>query len=638
MSAILGADFGSVYTRLVLLDLVDGSYRLVAQAQERTTLGFPYEDIGIGLNQALENISQVTGRRLIGDNARLIMPQQPDQVGVDDFVATASAGRPLRTLLVGLMPDISIASGLRAAAGTYVQIVGTFSLNDSRSEEERLNAIVSSSPDLVLITGGTEQGAREPVLDLIRPVHLALKLLERPRRPVILYAGNSALEAEIRDLFSGLTRLFIAPNVRPALETEYLDGAQLQLGLAFDAFKEQRGGGFAAVGSLSRLGVLPNAQSYNLLVEYLGKAQEQGVLAVDVGSGVSVLSAYWNDEVHTSIRTDLGQGHSAYDLLETVGPAAVQGWLPFYATDNELLSYARNKTLRPAAIPETLRELYLEYALLRAGLRELVASARPTWLTKTDLPPGRSLPPFDPIIAAGATLTQTGSGGLSALLLLDALQPEGVTTLLTDPYGLIPMLGALAYSRPEVTVQALEDGLVPLGVSFSLSGQPRAEHPALDVAIKTADETAALRLDGGRLWVYPLPAGQKAEVELRVLARGSTINGKRRLKQTVEGGGAGLIFDTRGRPLRLAPTLPARAAQMARWLADATGSAVQAIPDDWLSPPQAAAGPARPARRLRRVGQKEAQPELDMLDMEYEDDAAQPRSKKETDDIRNALS
>ena len=84
----------------------------------------------------------------------------------------------------------------------------------------------------------------------------------------------------IRALFDGLTTLFIAQNVRPSLEDEELETAQLQLALAFDDYRANRGGGFQAVGELSRLGVLPTAQSYNLIVDYLGRTNPGGVLAV----------------------------------------------------------------------------------------------------------------------------------------------------------------------------------------------------------------------------------------------------------------------------------------------------------------------------------------------------------------------
>jgi uncharacterized protein (TIGR01319 family) len=636
MSAILAADFGSIHTRLVLLDLVDGAYRLVAQSQSRTTAGFPYNDIGLGLRHAAQEISSVTGRVLLDDQGRLITPEQPNRSGVDELVATASAGRPLRTILVGLVPEISIASGMRAAAGTYVQLVATFSLNDTRTEEEKLNAIVSSSPDLVLITGGTEQGAQQPLLDLVRVVHLALRLLERPRRPVVLYAGNSALVPQIREMFGDLTKVFVAPNVRPALDDENLDGAQLQLGLAFDAFKDNRGGGYRQVGDLTRIGVLPTAQGHSLMVEFLGQIQQKGVLALDVGSAVSSLSAFIGGEVFTMIRTDIGQGHSAADLLDTVGIEAVRRWLPFYATDDEVLAYALNKTLRPATIPETLRDLYLEHALLRAGIEELVGASRPAWAKAAALPPGRMLPTFDPIIGAGATLTQTGNAGLTAMLLLDALQPEGVVTLQTDPYSLLPVMGALAYSRPEAAVQVMdESGLERLGVAFSLSGQPRADRPAMDVKIRTDDEVVEHRIDGGHLWVYPLSIGQHAEVQVRVAARGSSIGGRGRVKMRVEGGAAGLIFDARGRLLPLASDVRKRAAQMSRWLASAMRTTPQDIPESWLQPSQSAPAQTRSSRRLRSLDEPEEQMarDLDSLLGEYQDD-----KEKETENIRNVLS
>ncbi|MAS34782.1 MAG: hypothetical protein CL610_12295 [Anaerolineaceae bacterium] len=633
MSAILAADFGSIHTRLILLDVVDGGYRLIAQAQARTTAGFPYHDVGVGLRHSLQEISDVTGRKLLDDQGKiLVSAEMPGSV--QELAATASAGRPLRTILVGLVPEISIASGLRAAAGTYVQIVETFSLSDTRTEEEKLNAIVSSSPDLVLITGGTEHGAREPLLELAQVIHLALRLLERPRRPVILYAGNSAIAPQIREMFGDLTKVFVAPNVRPSLEDENLDGAQLQLGLAFDAFKDNRGGGYEAVGKLTRVGILPTAQGYNLMVEYLGKALGQNALAVDVGSAVSSLSTYIGGDVFTTIRTDIGQGHSAYDLLLTVGQEAIRRWLPFYITDEELVSYAHNKSLRPSTIPETLRDLYLEHAFLRAGIQELVAATRPAWEKVIQLPPGDSLPAFDPLIGAGATLTQTGSSGMTAMLMLDALQPHGMITLQTDPYGLLPALGALAHSRPDAAVQTIEEsGLERLGVAFCLSGQPRAERPALDVKIITDDEQVEQRIDGGHLWVYPLSIGNEAEVEVRVLARGSSIGDRRRIKTRVEGGAAGLIFDARGRLLPLADDVRRRAMQMSTWLAEATRSTPRDIPESWLQAPDAARVAIRPGRKLRQLGESAAPADESRLD-----EVVNKPEEQEAESIRNALS
>ncbi len=638
MSSILAADFGSIYTRLIMLDLVDGSYRLVAQSTARTTAGFPYHDVSVGLAHGLEDISYITGRTLVDDEGRVITPEQPDRSGVSHFVATASAGRPLRTILIGLVPELSIASGLRATAGTYVEIVDTFSLNDTRNDEEKLNAIVSRNPDLVFITGGAEFGAREPVLAMLDMLHLALNLVDQSRRPVVLYAGNSALTPEIRAKFAHLTSLFIAPNVRPSPEVEDLDGAQLQLGLAYNAFKENRGTGFQTVAEMTSLGVLPTAQGYNLMVEYLGQALDQNALAVDVGSAVSSLSAFVNGDVHTTIRTDIGQGNSAVQSLETLGIEPISRWLPFYTTEAELQEYAYNKQLRPASIPETTRELYLEHAFLRAAIEGLVAASQPVW--QQNLMAGTTLPTFEPIIGAGAALTQTGSGGLTAMLLLDTLQPEGITTLRADPFGLMPAMGALAFFKPEAVVQVMErTGLESLGTTISLSGIPRVDRPALEVKITTPDDTVQQRIDGGHIWIYNLPVGQTADVQLRVMGRGVSIGGKRRLNVKLTGGTAGLVFDMRGRPLPLLEDVAGRADQMTQWFAEVTGTLPFNVPSSWLEMREVAlkatASPSRPVRDLKepKATTSASDDEDDFLDLDYVDEP-----EKTTDDIRNALS
>src|SRR5690606_20183883 len=148
--------------------------------------------------------------------------------------ATASIGRPLRTVLVGLVPEMSIVSGLRAAAGTYVNIVDTISLDDGRKAEDFLNAMVEARPDVIFLTGGVEDGAREPVLEMAQIARLAVKLLPQGHKPVIVYAGNSAIASEVEAIFEGVTDVLLAENVRPSVESEALENAQLQLALAFD--------------------------------------------------------------------------------------------------------------------------------------------------------------------------------------------------------------------------------------------------------------------------------------------------------------------------------------------------------------------------------------------------------------------
>lgn len=652
-SSILAVDFGNVYTRAILIDLVDGIYYVVAQALEPTTAGFPVGDVGAGLTRVLRQLGTTTGRRLVSTDGSLITPEQPDRSGVDTFVATASIGRPLQTVLLGLVPDISVTSGVRAAAGTYVNIVDTISLDDARSHEDMLNAIVGARPDLIFITGGTEDGAREPVLELAHIARLATRLLPQGHKPVIVYAGNQALNEQITAIFENLTDVFTAENVRPSLEGEALEDAQLQLALAFDRYTERRGLGFETIGQMTRLGVLPNAQSYNLIADYLGQAGAKGrryagILAVDVGSAVGTMSASVGGHTASSIRTDIGLGHSARGLLNLVGMAAIRRWLPFVVSDSEIAAYAMNKSLRPATIPDTPRSLYIEHAFLRAAIDALLLASRPAWTPHQAIDNLTApLPEFQRIIGAGAGLANTRPG-MAAMLLLDALQPTGAALLQLDGGALIPALGALARINPEAVVQLLDTGgLENLGTSISISGQPRPNRPVAKVIIsKDNGETEKHTVMGGTLWVYPLSIGVKAVVRVSV-GRGLRIGGKRRIKLEVEGGTAGLVIDARGRPLPLARDVKSLAAQLPEWYAQATGDPIREIDLDWLEDMEldTLSGGAisaqreqeeaqqHPGRRRRRKD-RQAEPSAEALiqealaDPEMERAASQPQRRR----------
>ncbi len=620
-NSILAVDFGNVHTRALLIDLVDGVYQQVAQAEERTTSGFPILDTGAGFRRALQQLTATTGRRFIQQNGAIITPEQPDRSGVDAFIATASIGRPLRTVLIGLMPNMSIASAQRAAAGTYVNIVDVISLDDTRSPQEQLNAIISAQPDLIFITGGTEGGAKAPVLERARIARMALKLM--PVRASVLYAGNSTLVKQIHEMFDNVATVFLADNVRPSLDGEALEMAQKELASAFDSFTAQRGLGFDEIGLMSRVGVLPTAQSYHAIVSYLGKtAKHGGVLAVDIGSAVSTLSASVQGHTTTTIRTDIGLGHSARSTLDAIGLEAVRKWLPFYATDNEIVAYALNKTLRPATIPETQRALYLEHALLRAALSGLLNAARPTWTPTQALDDlSAPLPVLDRIVGAGAGLTGLGRPALTAMLLLDALQPVGVVSLQADGSALIPALGALARVKPEAVVQVLdENGLEDLCTCVSLSGAPRKGRPAADVRVTTAGESQKFTVQGGELWVYPLSIGVHATVRISA-ARGLNINGRRQLKFDLDGGSAGLIIDARGRPLPLETSLKTLSEQIPLWYAQATGDPVFEIPPEWLQPPSSE--PEIPSVVNRRSAEDDR-----VLSVLGDDELVQPKPRR----------
>src|SRR5690606_38165976 len=142
-----------------------------------------------------------------------------------------------------------------------------------------------------------------------------------------------------------------------------------------------------------------------------------------------------------------------------------------------------------------------------------------------------------------------------------------------------------------ITVQALETGgLLPLGTAFSPSGQMRYGRAAMQVQIQPESGPAIKRtVNSGEVWMAPVLPGTAARVTVR-LRGGLRIAGKRRIRQRVVAGAAGIIFDARGRPL--APPRPRdRAARLLRW--QAAMSAPEAPPLDQAAAPVTAAVPAK---------------------------------------------
>jgi hypothetical protein len=585
-SSILTADFGSVYTRATLIEAVDGIYQMVARAEVRSTGGFPAGDVGLGLRQAIGQIERVTGRKLLDSAGSIITPEDMDRAGVDYFLATASGGRSLRAVLVGLMPNVSLESARHAIEGSYVEVVDTISLIDERTEEQKLNAFIAKDPDIVFITGGTDGGAVEPLAGVMSVVKLAVASMPEGNRPTVIYAGNERAADVVKLAFAQYTDVLIADNVRPDLNAEDLRDAQYRIGQAFDEYKEAQGSGFPAVSKMSTIGLLPTAQSYRTVTRFMGVADEDidSLIVVDVGSSSGVLTTYAEfeaDDTKSTISTDIGLGLAAPAMLNKLDIDRVRRWIPFGIARADLENYVLNKAMRPSGIPLSYNDLYIEHALLRAGIEFMLEGQRPRWI--------QNMPKVDRIIAAGSPLSGTGNPALTAMLLLDAFKPSGAVELYSDPNGLIAAMGAVAYVVPEAVVQLLHgSNLDRLGTAFVLNGKPRYGDTVGKYRIDYGDgEVEEGEVKGGGIYVLNLPVGRQARVTVRMnrLGRGNvSIGGRQSVRRRVDGGLAGVIIDARGRPLPLATSLNDRARYIPVWYEFVTGVEYPTLEDDTLVP------------------------------------------------------
>jgi hypothetical protein len=561
----------------VLIARVEGSFRFVARAQMPTTLEEPWSDVAVGARHAIEQLAAIAARPLLNQAGDVITPEQQDGSGVDICVLTSSAAQPLRLVLAGLVGELSLDSMRRAAAGTYTWVEDVMALLGATrlSDEARARKIVALQPDAVCIAGGSDGGAKTPVLELIETIALGASLLDPASRPAIIYAGNSTLRPRVREIVGQDLQLLVAEgNVRPTLETENLGPLQRELEDLHARTKLASIPGLATCAAWSTLPLMSTARSFGNVVQYLSLTGDlkRGALGVDAGAASTAIAAAFNGQLYLTVRSDIGSGFGGVRLLQEVGTDTIARWLPFELNPGELEAFVINKELRPSTIPPDTRELLIEQAIAREAIRTALRVARPGWLRAHTRPGDHSLPPIEPIVGSGAVLTHAPRPGQAALILLDALEPIGITELVLDVYGLMPTLGAAAVASPLAAAQAIENnGLYVLGTVIVPVGRARMGEVVLGV--KMSYESGGdldVEVAAGTLEVLPLPPGQKATVHLQP-RRGIDIGrGPGRGGRSIEahGGAVGLIVDARGRPLAFSSNPAIRRQRAQRYLWD----------------------------------------------------------------------
>lgn len=573
--AILGIDIGSIYTRAVLIDLVDGVYHFVARGQAATTANSPSGDVQEGVLRALREIEASTGRDLLDYEKNLIYPESADNNGVDACVITSSAGQPIRAVLVGLVPDVSLASARRAADSTYMQTVETISLGDTRPQDEQIDSVVNAMPDVIVIVGGTEGGASESIRRQIDTVRIACGLLEAGRKPTVLYAGNSHMQTYVEERIAAdaSTPLLVAPNLRPALHIERLAGTQKKLGELYHFKKSLRTPGFAELGRWTDEGIQPTAQGFSRTVQVLGQVFNESVLGIDLGSSATTVVASLDGELYLNVFAGLGIGAASTELLQHTRIENVTRWLPTLMDSGQALDYIFNKAVYPHRIPVTREEIALEYAMARELLRAAILQARKGWRGQPEVGP---LPPFRTILLSGSTLASPPHPGWSLLTVLDALQPGVRTRILTDPFGLAPALGHMAQISPTAVIQVLETGsFEELSTVLPAPGRTGAGQNIARFTLRFSDgRSSSFQAKGGEISVIDVPYGTEAELHFR--SSGGIETGTRNRRLAIRGSSMGLVIDGRGRPRRLPRQPEARLAVLVRWQESLVGKASSA--------------------------------------------------------------
>ena len=355
-------------------------------------------------------------------------------------------------------------------------------------------------------------------------------------------------------------------NIRPILDVENLAIAQTELEKLYLQRKMLQLPGFQKLSNWTKYPALPASKSFEKLVTYIGRHNRLNVIGVNIGSRATVVATQAGDYQSTTVRSDAGVGHSMPALLKSIPLAKIERWLPFSMTTEELRNRLLNKSLHPTSLPSTREDLMIEHAVARESLRLVLDQARAGWPTKSAT--GRGDIPW-------RTLTRTPNPGQAALILLDGVEPWGVTSLALDVSGLTNLLGAIAAVEPMAAVEvAARDTFLNLGTVIAPLGHGTMGQSALKIKLSQLDMPGSQKNDFeadvpyGSIEVFPLSPGQKATLEIRPARHFDIGLGQpgRGAVTEVEGGILGVIIDTRGRPLRLSPDEMKRRDLLEQWL------------------------------------------------------------------------
>ncbi len=401
MARILCVDFGSTFTKAVLLDPASGA--LLAAESVPTTIS---TDVLDGYRSICETIA-----------AAGFPP-------ADEVLACSSAGGGLRLAVVGYERSVTAEAGYRVGLSAGAKIVHIASGPMTTAQVAVLRA---ARPDVVLLVGGTDGGNAEVLLH--NGSALAKARLDAP----VVVAGNVEARGEVALALESTGRRFIlTDNVLPQIGVINPDGARAAIRQMF--LRHVIGGKHLSKGpqfaSMVRAAT-PDAMLAG--VEALAAATHGDVLVFDIGGATtdvySVISPEGEDATlrkevvaplwHArTVEGDLGMRWNA----RGVARAATVEHLLSGAELERLQAWAERVEADPAYLPEGEREVDLDLTMARVGVltavRRHARPARPG-------DPARPLARLAHVIGSGGVLRHSPK----------AMQDRVLRAVITDVGG-----------------------------------------------------------------------------------------------------------------------------------------------------------------------------------------------------------
>ena len=591
LRSILATDCGSTTTKAILIEKVDGEYRLKVRGEAPTTVEAPFEDVTKGVLNAVMEVEELSGKKILNGD-QIITPQNGSN-GVDIYISTSSAGGGLQMMVAGVVKGMTGESAERAALGAGSIVMDVLASNDGRKPHEKITRIRQLRPDMILLSGGIDGGTTKHVVELAEILAAANpkpRLGQNYKLPVI-YAGNNKAVNKIEETLGEITDLDVTENIRPVLEMENLKPSRDKIHDLFMEHVMQQAPGYKKLMSWTDAPIMPTPGAVGALIEMVAQKENISVVGVDIGGATTDIFSVFQKQFNRTVSANLGMSYSICNVLAEATLANVLRWVPFDIDEKELTNRIGNKMIRPTTVPQSLEELVIEQAIAREALRLSFIQHKSFAVNLKGVQKERTISDAFEQTDSGETLVDmkeldllVGSGGVlshaprreqSARMLIDSFLPEGITQLAVDSIFMMPQLGVMAnIEKEELSEEAKKaafevfekDCLIHLGTCIAPTGKAKQNLVVL---------TAELTLKNGNQETHKIQFGELLRIEVPFepvnvkLTPGKGLDigsGKNEpIETTIYGGVVGIIFDGRGRPLDISKDPKQRIDDLKKW-------------------------------------------------------------------------
>jgi len=576
LNVIVATDCGSTTTKAILIERTAEGYRQTFRGEAPTTVEAPFEDVTRGVLNALAELEELSGRRIL-DGESIITPAKDDE-GVDIYISTSSAGGGLQMMVAGVVRSMTGESAQRAALGAGAIVMDVLASNDRRAPHEKIERIRTLRPDMVLLCGGTDGGTITHVVELAEFLAAANP---RPRlgasfKIPVVYAGNVHAQDAVRTALAEKAELHVTENVRPVLERENLTPARDEIHDLFLKHVMAQAPGYPKLMTWTGAPIMPTPAAVGNIIQSVARNRKLNIVGVDIGgattdvfSDVAVSESDGPAErvFNRSVSANLGMSYSVSNVLAEAGLANILRWLSFDIDETTLRDRIKNKMIRPTTVPHLLEDLKIEQAIAREALRlafeqhkqlavGLKGAHRSRMIAESfaESASGQTvidMVALDLIVGSGGVLSHAPRRGQAMMMLIDAFGPEGVTCLAVDSIFMMPHLGVLAQVHPKAAEEVfVRDCLINLGTCVSAVGRTRPGKPCFDYQFVVDGRTRQGTVSGGQVVVEPLEGDKTAELLVQPARSIDLGAGRGRpVQDTITGGVVGVVFDGRGRPV-----------------------------------------------------------------------------------------